>query len=1354
MFRLTLTTVFAGLWLFVSAQEPSASKTILIKTKTDLSQQPTGSNIRSIRPILTEKSKFLDGVFVLKIDESADSEQILDSLRKQQTILYAEPVNQESLLAVPNDPLAAVGGGQSHLQVIKAYQAWDISQGSEQIVIGISDTGVDFNHDDIKGNLFQNPDELANGLDDDGNGYVDDLFGYDFADLDANAQVGANVHGNQVAGIAGASTNNGIGIAGVGYKSKISPLKMFTSETTSSVGAYESILYAANEGYDIVNLSWGSVNTFSQAAQDIINYAVLEKNVVLVAAAGNTNALLDYYPASYDHVLSVGWTNLDDSKANNGTYSYNIDLMAPGTAILSTFKNNGYYADVGSSFAAPQVAGTAALVKAHYPNLNALQIMEVIRTTTDDIYSLSANAPYIGQLGSGRLNAYKALTQDTLRSVRAESVNFFTSRGSMAYFGDTVHLALTLQNFLYPIQNGIIKFSSDSPYTQFITTIRSFGFTDSLGSQYHSLPLLILAENTPADQTIRIRLDYSSGLYRDFQYIEFKTAPDYVILGDSLSLLVGGNGDLGISKGINHGFQKDQEKLTRNLGVMFGNSKSYLKDNVINNLIGLTVEPNFENSLPIKQINYNLADGFAESSFTSMDGTFRVEQSIYQSDTKVLLLRYRMINVSGDTLRNLQAGLFADWLIQNNTKNRAFYSIDGAFAYSYDSDSTFFAGMKAYGEAMPIVQSIDLNSFNENTRDIGDAITDSIKYTWLNQARYDSAGKAGIGNDVAQSLAVQPFNLPNNSAHEVIFMLGAADSYDQLKVVFERGKAFAAELLQNPVLLEQFTSCAGASLILDPKKDSLYRFYSDPLGQNLIGSGSTLSTGVLTTDTSFYAQSADQAYLGPIRKIAIKMVENVADFIASSDTLYLDHPTVNRVSFTDRSFNATSWQWDFGNGTRSTVQNPSVNFTKAGNLTVYLAVVNALGCEDTQTRKLVVANRPAMPDLQDVVVCAGASTILQSGSDTLRVYDSHSAHAPIFQGQTFQAKEIQLPVTYYVSAIKNGFESLRKRVVIAPDSVQATIEYRQNTSSESPEIILFTPYTAQTYFWYVDGQLVSTSETAQLAISKNSYEVALKVTSNIGCSDSTRRTFTFASSTSPRFEDLEVCAGSDFVLTPSGGSLFAFYRDAGLSNFIAKGVSLLVDSVTSDTTIYVVGLDEVLPSEPVAATIKAVTFSDYIVADPDKIYIDETKNASFWATNEATLRTWYLDGLLIGRLDTVRLFFPNTGDYEIRLTSQNALGCVSADTLLFEVLPSRPLGMDAPKKMSIFPNPTDGILHFHAMENIRSVSVLDLAGREVIHQESTADITSIDLGSLHNGVYLIVIRSAIETIQHRVILTH
>ena len=335
------------------------------------------------------------------------------------SVNFNQSLNDISLQFTPNDPqfnllwgLNNTGqtGGTPDAD-IDAPEAWDIQQGSQNVVVAVVDTGVDYNHQDLAANIWANTGEIANdGIDNDGNGYTDDVRGYDFINNDKDPWDDYS-HGSHVAGTIGAVGNNNIGVVGVSPNVSIMPLKIFTAYGSTSISAIvQGIDYATQNGAKVINASYGG-SGFSQAQKDAIDDANT-MGVSFVAAAGNyssNNDINPFYPSSYDlpNIIAVAATTDRDQLASFSNYGKtSVDLGAPGQGILSTIPGNLYGLNSGTSMAAPHVAGAAALLLAQDPSRTPAQLKNILMNTTDALPSLNGKT-----VSGGRLNLRKALNR-------------------------------------------------------------------------------------------------------------------------------------------------------------------------------------------------------------------------------------------------------------------------------------------------------------------------------------------------------------------------------------------------------------------------------------------------------------------------------------------------------------------------------------------------------------------------------------------------------------------------------------------------------------------------------------------------------------------------------------------------------------------------------------------------------------------------------------------------------------------------------------------------------------------------------------------------------------------------------
>ncbi len=418
------------------AENKPVSYSVLVKFK-DASSLQDGRAEQRLRASGLVRSKGLGlvpGLTQSSLEADRDLQQTLRDLRQQPNIEYAEPDYLVSALAIPNDPrfneqygLENTGqqGGTGNAD-INAPEAWDLQTGND-VVIAVIDSGVDYNHPDLRDNIWVNVNEIPdNGIDDDANGYIDDVNGWDF-NSNTNNPMDDMDHGTHVAGTIAAVGDNRIGITGVNWKAKIMPLKFMNENGVGSVSkAIEALEYAVANGARISNNSWGG-GAFSQAMYDAL-LAANSAGHIFITGAGNDKANIDltpHYPSSYDlnNVISVVATDPLDQLATFSNYGLRTtDLAAPGVAILSTIRNRGYQTYSGSSIAAPLVSGVAGLVLSQNENLTVSDLRARLLGSIDKLASLSGKVAT-----GGRINAFKAVSSFSLASTVTPEVSLALS---------------------------------------------------------------------------------------------------------------------------------------------------------------------------------------------------------------------------------------------------------------------------------------------------------------------------------------------------------------------------------------------------------------------------------------------------------------------------------------------------------------------------------------------------------------------------------------------------------------------------------------------------------------------------------------------------------------------------------------------------------------------------------------------------------------------------------------------------------------------------------------------------------------------------------------------------------------
>ncbi len=444
-------------------------------------------------------------------DEFAHVPGIISADFESQNYVFDEAQNDPY---VPNDPRYGEQWYVRKIQANDAWGLWDGTPGSDDVLVGVVDTGVDYEHPELSDVLYINPgedinhdgqftDADLNGVDDDGNGYVDDVRGWDFADGDNDirppsaGQDQALSHGTHCSGIIGAMPDNSEGIAGVAFHVKIIATKNSkdADSTTNEPGiysGYDGILYVAKLGAKFINCSWGGA-FMSSYEQNILDDVSDNYGAVVLGACGNDNHSNDglgnaQYPSDYSKCISVAATNNTDHKADYSNYGSAIDISAPGgeygggstTAILSTIHWNagGYASWAGTSMATPVATGAFALLKAWFPNKDRQWYIDQIENNADPIDDL--NPDYAGDLGSGRVNIYNAIARNSYPclTVSDYTIQIINDNGDGELNpGESAKIILTIANDpkYQDAHNVQVIGSSNSGYITFSDSTASLG---------------------------------------------------------------------------------------------------------------------------------------------------------------------------------------------------------------------------------------------------------------------------------------------------------------------------------------------------------------------------------------------------------------------------------------------------------------------------------------------------------------------------------------------------------------------------------------------------------------------------------------------------------------------------------------------------------------------------------------------------------------------------------------------------------------------------------------------------------------------------------------------------------------
>lgn len=707
---------------------------------------------------------------------------------------YVEAQIVPELMYTPNDPKVST---QYHLDIINIFDAWDIQKGDTSIVIGITDTGIDSDHSEVIGRIKHNYKDPIDGIDNDNDGYIDNFSGWDTGANDNDVEVFGH-HGNQVTGCASINTDNNGDVAAPGFNTMILPVKI-CNNSGYLVGAYEGIIYAADHGAHIINCSWGGKGSFNQYHQDVVNYATNNKGALVVAAAGNSNNSAYFYPASYANVLSVGGTDHEDKKwvsSDNEGSQYNdmIDVVAPSNNIVSIWRGGGSgVIGRGTSFASPIVSGVLSLIKAQYPDASPQKLSAILKSTTDDISDVEGNDAYVDMLGTGRVNAYKALLPVT--SPFITYVNHKTDDGFDQNLagGDTVLMLIDLKNHLGSANNLSILLRSEDQNT---IVLDSISFVSSIATDEikttQSYFKFVINPSLETSQLVTFSLEITDGINTFFDMFSVEINKDYVdITTNNVYLSFNNYGRIGYTLG------------GAGLGVQYKNSGSLISDMGVllavdsNTVLSyedyelLSFDPpivNSLNSLSTSDAKFTVT-GALDDSWSPQPIGVEVQQTAYAWDSEnnkdYVIYEYIIKNKSESELDSIYFGIYTDWDIGEKNSNISGFDYSSNIGYVYESNGVY-GGVKLLRSS-----KINYYAFDKSGNDginIKDEFDDNEEYSSMSKGVTHS----DISGDVSNILSSGPYSVKENDSIVVAFAILGGEDLNNL-----RSNGNDAEIMYN-----------------------------------------------------------------------------------------------------------------------------------------------------------------------------------------------------------------------------------------------------------------------------------------------------------------------------------------------------------------------------------------------------------------------------------------------------------------------------------------------------------------------------------------------------------------------------
>ncbi|MFC2131440.1 S8 family serine peptidase, partial [Bacteroidota bacterium] len=806
---------------------------------------------------------------------------------------YAEPVPVKRIVGVPNDSLIYK---QYYLNQINVFYAWDIIEPDSSIVIGIVDTGIDYDHEDMKDKIWTNPgetgtdndgnDKKSNGIDDDDNGFIDDWRGWDFVSSDDpdgdNDPHPGHVHGTHVAGIAAATTGNVRGIAGIARGARLMPVKVGSDNpfSTAVSNSYEGILYAAGMGADVINCSWGS-GSRSESEMEILTVAA-SLGSVIVAAAGNDGDNVAFFPSGHEDVISVASVDSYDERSSFSNYHHTVDVASPGEDIYSSIPGNEYDYMDGTSMASPVVAGIAALVRSRFPDYIPLQVKEHLKASSDNIDSL--NPYFVGKIGRGRVNALKAIQPDELKSLVLENYTVTDENNDRILDNnEKIEINISVRNVLSALGNARIEASFSSVYQpEFINSEVIIGPMNTLELKNVSQPFSFIV---PAELPVNYEMLLELLFYDDDEYInsEFITLifhPSYRTMdANDITVTFNDKGNIAFNDYPGNfqgdGFHyKSGPNILYEGALMIGIPPGKVS-NVARGSQQMTQDRSFNSTESFSVINPGSIapeEGYANFSsvMSDVEVAVKVNQSVYQFDDElnrnmiivvydiinIPVIKYDSLGVPVDTVSvqydSLFAGLYFDWDVGPSGSNN-FAKFDDSYGFGYVKskaiDTLPYAGVAMLSRHKLNFFAVDNSGTSPSNPGVWDGFTRYEKWLMLSSG---ISRKESSVTDVSIVIGAGPIKLQPGDTTRIAFSLFSEYNYDRLRETCRKSRETAKEY-----------NIADGEYNPLPESNSIMVVYPNP------ATGEELKVDFTLTNTTFLTieifNSIGQKILTPLK---------------------------------------------------------------------------------------------------------------------------------------------------------------------------------------------------------------------------------------------------------------------------------------------------------------------------------------------------------------------------------------------------------------------------------------------------------------------------------------------------------
>jgi hypothetical protein len=734
----------------------------------------------------------LSRVYVAEFSENYPVKEVMARIKLTGTVDYVHPnffvtpENGDKAQFTPNDPQLS---SQWHIGHIGVPAGWDVSTGSTSVIVGLPDGGTNFSHADLQNIAYNNADPI-DGVDNDGDGWVDNNRGWNTGSNNNNAQYnvggGAN-HGVAVSGIASATVNNSTNGVGISYQSPYLPIKIVNS-SNQWTGGEPGVFYAAEKGAKVINCSWG--NTYPwPLIEDVTRYAIINKGCLMVAAAGNSNNSNPFWPASFEGVLCVAGTDITDLKSASSSFYEAVDISAPGVNIFTTSLAGFANVGMGTSWASPVVTGASALIFSAFPGYTPEQVTARIKETAFNHYSIPGNAGFANRLGKGRIDVGNALNSTPGPSIYMTTRNWADGNDGIFTPGESISLTGNFTNWLNASSPALsCTLSCSNPNVTVNNAVFTPGVMNTLQviNNNASPFTMTISPSCPINSTITFTLTFTDGAYTDRQYFSLVANQNYINLTlNQVHTSIAGDGRLGYADEnqlLGLGLRRNgnlQHILTASL--VLADSPGRVSDATLSAAV-LPFNSDFAMVNAPKEVNTGIADQETATTFTDDNAganklNVKTQCRSYSWNTagydQFVILEYTLINQGLNALTNLFSGIYSYY----ENPNAQYYVgqqlalWDAArklgYAYNAQSPSGALAGVKllSYG---PSTWYAFNNDGAGGSIHVLDGFSDTEKFNALSGA---VSRQSSVSGSVSGMLGTGPLSIQAGDSVKVAFAL-------------------------------------------------------------------------------------------------------------------------------------------------------------------------------------------------------------------------------------------------------------------------------------------------------------------------------------------------------------------------------------------------------------------------------------------------------------------------------------------------------------------------------------------------------------------------------------------------------